>query len=72
MATPTGLRYDTSDKDDLFSARLQDLETFQADYLNKNLRVQPRRGNATTLPTRTATPTACSCFIATSNVPANG
>ena len=44
VATPTGLRYDTSDKDDLFSARLQDLETFQVDYLNKNLRVQPRRG----------------------------
>jgi hypothetical protein len=44
VATPSGLRYDTTDKDDVFSAALEDLETFQVDYLNKNLRIQPRRG----------------------------
>ena len=44
VATPAGLRYDTSDKDDVFLAALPDLETFQVDYLNKNLRIQPRRG----------------------------
>lgn len=44
IATPTGLRYDTSDKDDVFTAALTDIETFQVDYLNKNLRIQPRRG----------------------------
>lgn len=44
VATASGLRYDTTDKDDVFSAALQDLETFQVDYLNKNLRIQPRRG----------------------------
>lgn len=44
VATPAGLRYDTSDKDDVFTAALVDLETFQVDYLSKNLRVQPRRG----------------------------
>jgi hypothetical protein len=44
VATPSGLRYDTTDKDDVFSAALQDLETFQVDYLNKNLMIQPRRG----------------------------
>jgi hypothetical protein len=44
VATPAGLRYDTTDTDDRFTARLQDLEAFQMDYLNKNLRVQPRRG----------------------------
>ena len=44
VATPQGLRYDTTDKDDAFTAPLLDLETFQVDYLNKNLRVQPRKG----------------------------
>jgi hypothetical protein len=44
IATPAGLRYDTSDKDDVFTAALVDLETFQVDYLSKNLKVQPRRG----------------------------
>lgn len=44
LATPQGLRYETADKDDRFSSRLQDLETFQVDYLQKNLRVKPRRG----------------------------
>ena len=44
VATPAGLRYDTSDKDDVFTAGLLDLDTFQVDYLNKSLRIQPRRG----------------------------
>ena len=44
IATPAGLRYDTSDNDDVFTAALVDLETFQVDYLSKNLRVKPRRG----------------------------
>lgn len=44
VATPQGLRYETSDKDDGFAAPLPDLETFQVDYLAKNLRIQPRRG----------------------------
>ncbi len=44
IATPEGLRYETTDKDDAFRAALLDLETFQVDYLQKNLRVQPRKG----------------------------
>jgi hypothetical protein len=44
VATPAGLRYETTDKDDAFSAGLLELETFQVDYLNKNLRVQVRKG----------------------------
>jgi PEGA domain-containing protein len=44
IATSRGLRYDTADKDDAFSAALLDLDTFQVDYLSKNLRIQPRRG----------------------------
>ena len=44
VATPQGLRYETTDKDDAFSAALLDLETFQVDYLEKNLRVKLRKG----------------------------
>jgi len=44
IATPRGIRYETSDKDDAFSAPLLELDTFQVDYLTKNLRVQPRKG----------------------------
>jgi hypothetical protein len=44
VATPRGLRYDTTDKDDAFSAALVDVETFQVDYMEKNLRIQPRKG----------------------------
>jgi PEGA domain len=44
IATPQGLRYETTDKDDAFTVSLLDLEMFQVDYLEKNLRVQPRRG----------------------------
>jgi hypothetical protein len=44
VATPEGLRYDTADKEDAFRASLLALDTFQVDYLNKNLRVQPQKG----------------------------
>ena len=44
IATPDGIRYQTTNGDDRFSAGLLDLETFQVDYLEKNLRVQPRNG----------------------------
>ena len=44
IATPRGLRFETTDKDDAFSAALLDLETFQVDYLSKNLRIQPKKG----------------------------
>ena len=32
------------DKDDAFTVALADLETFQVDYLEKNLKVKPRKG----------------------------
>ena len=43
-ATPQGLRYTTTDKDDAFNVTLADLETFQVDYLQKTLRVKIRKG----------------------------
>jgi hypothetical protein len=44
VATPDGLRYDTSHQEDAFRTSLLALETFEVDYLNKNLRVQPQKG----------------------------
>jgi hypothetical protein len=43
-ATPAGLQYETTDKDDAFSISLLDLDTFEVDYLDKNLRIRPRQG----------------------------
>ena len=44
VATPQGLRYETSDKGDAFTAGLLDLGAFQVDYLEKNLRLTLRSG----------------------------
>jgi hypothetical protein len=44
VATPQGLQYTTDDKDDRFTTSLADLEQFQVDYQEKNLKVKVRRG----------------------------
>jgi hypothetical protein len=44
VATPQGLQYTTDDKDDRFTVGLADLEQFQVDYQEKNLKVKVRRG----------------------------
>ena len=44
LATPQGLRYETTDKDDAFTASMSDLEVFQIDYLEKNLKVKLKKG----------------------------
>ncbi|OFW15756.1 MAG: hypothetical protein A3F70_06390 [Acidobacteria bacterium RIFCSPLOWO2_12_FULL_67_14] len=44
IATAQGLRYETANRDDAFTTPLLDLETFQVDYLEKNLRVKLRKG----------------------------
>ncbi len=44
IATPGGIAYETSNKNDAFSATLLDLEAFQVDYLAKNLRVRLPKG----------------------------
>jgi hypothetical protein len=44
VATPQGIRYDTPNKDDQFTTALLELDTFQVDYLDKNLRLKLRRG----------------------------
>jgi hypothetical protein len=44
VATAQGLRYDTDNKDDRFTATLADLETFLVDYQDKNLKIKVRKG----------------------------
>ncbi len=44
VATAQGIRYDTDDKDDRFTASLGDLEQFVVDYLDKNLTIKVRKG----------------------------
>lgn len=44
VATPQGLRYDTTDKDDAFRSELLDLDTFEIDYLDKNLKIKLKGG----------------------------
>ena len=43
-ASPAGLRYETADKDDPFTATFADVESFQVDYTEKNLKVKLRKG----------------------------
>jgi len=44
VATPQGLRYDTTNKGDAFSVPLTNLEVFEVDYLEKNLKVKIKGG----------------------------
>jgi hypothetical protein len=44
VATPQGMRYETVDKGDAFSVALLDLDGFEVDYLQKNLKVQMKKG----------------------------
>jgi hypothetical protein len=44
VATPQGLRYDTTNKGDAFAVPLTSLETFEVDYLEKNLKVKIKGG----------------------------
>lgn len=44
IATPQGLRYETTDKDDGFRSGLLDLDTFEIDYMDKNLKIKLKSG----------------------------
>jgi hypothetical protein len=54
-ATPAGLRYDTANAGDAFTAPLDGLETFEVDYLKKTLRVKPRGGRTWNFTTKAET-----------------
>jgi hypothetical protein len=44
LADPQGIRYETSNKNDAFTVKFAEIETFEVDYLNKNLRIKKRGG----------------------------
>jgi hypothetical protein len=44
IATASGLRYDTTNKGDAFAVPLTNLEVFEVDYLEKNLKVKVKGG----------------------------
>ena len=44
IATPQGMRYETTDKDDAFKTALLDIDTFEVAYLEKNLRIKLKQG----------------------------
>jgi len=46
VATPQGMRYESSDKDDAFRTALLDLDTFEVDYLKKNLHIKLKTGKS--------------------------
>lgn len=46
LATPHGVRYETTDADDAFVSSLADLETIEVDYLQKTLRIKRRGGKS--------------------------
>lgn len=43
-ADPQGVRYETANKDDAFTLKFSEIETFEVDYLKKNLRIKKRGG----------------------------
>lgn len=46
IATPDGIRYNTTNREDGFAVGLLDLETFEADFLQKNLKLKIRGGKS--------------------------
>ena len=44
IATADGLRYETSDKDDAFTVALLDIDQFELNYQEKNLRIRIKKG----------------------------
>lgn len=44
VATPEGVRYETANQEDGFSAGLGDLESFEVNYQDRNLRIKVRGG----------------------------
>ncbi|MEI6245844.1 MAG: PEGA domain-containing protein [Acidobacteriota bacterium] len=43
-ASPQGVTYDTTNKGDAFTVALTDIESFEVDYLSKNLKLKVKKG----------------------------
>jgi PEGA domain len=54
VADPQGIRYETSNTDDAFTLKFSEIETFQVDYLKKNLRIKKRGGKQYNFTTKAA------------------
>lgn len=46
IATPDGIRYETTNKDDGFTVALTGLETFEVNFIEKNLKIKIRGGRS--------------------------
>jgi hypothetical protein len=66
LADPHGLRYETSNKDDAFTVKFTEIETFEVDYLNKNLKLKKRGGRQFNFTTKA--PNADPLFVFHRNV----
>jgi hypothetical protein len=44
VASADGIRYETADRNDAFTAMLSDIETFEVNYQERNLRIKLRKG----------------------------
>ena len=54
MADPQGIRYETTNKSDAFSMKFAEIETFEVDYLKKNLVIKKRGGKQYNFTTKAA------------------
>ena len=65
-ADPQGIRYETSNKGDAFAVAFTEIETFEVDYLNKNLKLKKRGGRQFNFTTKA--PSADPLFVFHRNV----
>jgi hypothetical protein len=54
VADPQGIRYETTNKSDAFSMKYGEIETFEVDYLKKNLIIKRRGGKQYNFTTKAA------------------
>jgi hypothetical protein len=54
LADPQGIRYETTNTDDAFTLKFAEIETFEVDYLKKNLRIKKRGGKQYNFTTKAA------------------
>jgi hypothetical protein len=66
LADPKGIRYETANKNDAFTLSFGEIETFDVDYLNKNLRIKKRGGKQYNFTTKA--PNADPLFVFHRNV----
>jgi hypothetical protein len=66
LADPQAVRYETANKNDAFTMKFAEIESFEVDYLNKNLRIKKRGGKTYNFTTKA--PNADPLFVFHRNV----